>query len=300
MIQEVEISSFDLRYESYRMRNEGVERKLLHSIMEQGVCDPVEGVDAADEYKILLNGFKRYRCSKKLGIGIIPYLSLGKDETMGIIQLIRVSNSKSLSILEQAKLIDDLKNVHNMAVSEIAGKLERSKSWVSMRLGLLDEMSEYVRERIFNGSLPVYSYMYTLRQFRRMNLATQEEIDEFVKVISKNKLSIRDIEILSHGYFKGSADFRNQIKTGHIVWALKQMRELEHEQVNLNEAERGMLRELEIVQKYMQKVIYRCKDSKLKGSSFFAQANLLSGGILSRLNIFSRSLKDFYDRSTNA
>jgi hypothetical protein len=161
-------------------------------------------------------------------------------------------------------------------------------------------MSEYVREKIFNGDLPVYSYMYTLRQFRRMNLANQEETDEFVRIISRNKLSIRDIEILAHGYFKGSTDFRNQIKTGNIVWALKQLKELDQNQKNLNEAERRMLCELEIVQKYMQKVVYRCKDNKLKGSDFFAQANLISGGILSKLNNFSSNLKEFYDRSTKA
>jgi hypothetical protein len=38
-----------------------------------------------------------------------------------------------------------------------------------MRLGLIGEMSEKVREKIFRGSFPVYPYMYTLRQFMRMN-----------------------------------------------------------------------------------------------------------------------------------
>ncbi|MDI6795113.1 MAG: hypothetical protein QME81_19980, partial [bacterium] len=103
------------------MKQEGVEKGLLSSILEHGIREPLEGIDTKDG-RILLNGFKRYRCAKKLRISIVPYTSLGSDEAMGIIQLIRISNEKSLTILEQAALIDDLKKVHGMNVSEIAGQ----------------------------------------------------------------------------------------------------------------------------------------------------------------------------------
>ena len=87
--------------------------------------------------RILLDGFKRYRCAKKLAIEIVPYFSLGNDEAFGIIELIRLSNSKSLNILEQSKLIDELKTVHRMCPSDIAKLLEKSKSWVSVRMSRL-------------------------------------------------------------------------------------------------------------------------------------------------------------------
>ena len=65
MIQNVEVSSFDLRYESYRLRHEGCEKALLCSITEYGIRDPLEGVDTKGR-RILLNGFKRLRCARKL------------------------------------------------------------------------------------------------------------------------------------------------------------------------------------------------------------------------------------------
>ena len=55
----MEISSFDLRFEDYRLRNQTAERILLASISEKGVRDPLQGVDM-DNARILLNGFKRY------------------------------------------------------------------------------------------------------------------------------------------------------------------------------------------------------------------------------------------------
>ena len=147
MVEQVEISSFDLRYESYRLKNPRAEKLLLASIAEHDIRDPLQGVDTKAKESgsgsvshILLNGFKRYRCAKKLGIGIVPYSSLDSDEASGIIKFIRDANSRSLTILEQAKLIDELHTVHKMCVSEIAVLLERSKSWVSVRIGMISEM----------------------------------------------------------------------------------------------------------------------------------------------------------------
>ena len=93
MTEQVEISSFDLRYESCRMKSAGTEKVLLLSILEKGIVDPLYGINAK-ESRILLDGFKRYRCANKLGIGIVPYCSLGSDEAFGIIELIRMANAK--------------------------------------------------------------------------------------------------------------------------------------------------------------------------------------------------------------
>lgn len=299
MVQNVEMNSFDLRYESYRLRNEGAEKALLCLIAQYGIRDSLEGIDVGDR-RILLNGFKRYRCAKKLGIGSVPYSSLGTDEVMGIVNFLRISNAKSLTILEQARLIDDLYKVHKMSVVEIARSLERGKSWVSMRLGVIEKMSESVREKVFNGEFPVYSYMYTLGQFIRMNCAKAEEIEEFIQVVSDKNLSIRDIERLAYGYFRGPADFREHVKEGDVVWALDRMKEVSQDMTKCSEQEKSMLRDLEIVQKYMRKIIQKSSDPRFKNNSFFVQANLLAGGILSKISPFQKTLRQFYDRTGQA
>ena len=215
MVDQVEISSFDLRYEGCRMRSAGAEKALMLSILDKGIRDPLCGIDTK-QCRILLDGFKRYRCANKLGIGIVPYCSLGSDEAFGIIELIRISNAKSLSILEQAKLIDELKRVHNMSVSEIAQLVDKSKGWVGMRVGMIGQMSPLVMRKLFSGQFPVYAYMYSLRPFIRMNGINKKEIDEFVGSVAGKNFSIRDIELLAHGYFKGSDQLREQIKSANV------------------------------------------------------------------------------------
>ncbi len=299
MARDVEISTLDLRYESYRMRNSAQESRLCASIADRGIEEPLEGVDT-QEGNILLNGFKRYRCARKLRIETVPYTSLGQDEVMGIMGLLRVSNNRSLSILEQARFIDDLNNLHRMTVAEIAEELSRSKSWVSMRLGLIGEMSEPVRRKIFSGAFPVYAYMYTLRQFMRMNSVTKAQIEEFVVAVSGKKLSVRDIEQLAHGYFRGPESFREEIRKGNVALPLQWIKQVPEDVEGCNEFERVLLKDLEIVQKYMQRVMGKSSDRRLKNRVFHAQANILTAGILSRARAFLGTLRDLHDRSAQA
>jgi hypothetical protein len=75
LLEQVELCSLDLRYESCRMKSAGAEKALLQSILTQGIRDPLQGVDTAGA-RILLDGFKRYRCAKKLAIAIERKISL--------------------------------------------------------------------------------------------------------------------------------------------------------------------------------------------------------------------------------
>jgi hypothetical protein len=278
------------------MRNIRSERELLVSISEYGIREPLQGVDS-DECLILLNGFKRYRCAKKLGIGIVPYSSLGSDEVFGIIKLIRIANSKNLTMLEQARLIDELRSAHKMSVSEIAGLLEKSKSWVSMRIGIIGEMSDGIQKKVFSGAFPAYCYIYSLRKFRRLNGITKEQIEEFVQSVSGKHLSIRDIDLLAHGYFHGSKEFREQITGGDIAWGLSRMKEHLKSSDMVTTCERGMLKDLAMLKKYMQRVTYKGNKGRFKTNTFYAQANLVAQGILRQLHSFSQTIRELHDQT---
>ena len=299
MAEQVEIASLDLRYEGFRMKSPGAEKALLLSILQKGIRDPLQGVDTKDA-RILLDGFKRLRCAQKLGIGRAPYVSMGADEVLGIIELIRISNAKSLTILEQARFVDELKSFHRMSTAEIAELLERSKSWVSVRTGIMAEMSDYILDQIFKGRFPVYSYMYTLRPFIRINGIQNSELDDFVRSVSGKNLSIRNIEILANGYFRGSEALRKQIKSGHITWALGRLKESHTAPSGCSQIESAMIRDLEILSKYMQRVATKTKNPKYKTNAFFAQANLLTGGILRQADSFLTAIRTFHDRTGQA
>ena len=296
---EIELSTLDLRYEGYRMRDRAGEARLLAVLAERGIEEPLEGVDVGGVH-VLLNGFKRYRCARKLGIHTVPYISLGQAAAAGIVALLRVSNNKALSILEQAAFIEELIHSQNMTTANIAEALSRSKSWVSMRVGLMSEMSERVRQKLLTGAFPVYPYMYTIRPFMRMNGVKKGEVEQFVLAVSGKGLSARDIEQLAHGYFRGPESFAEQIRNGNIAIPLEQMRQVPQSVDGCSEFERVLLKDLELVGKYMQRVMGKSTDRRLKNRAFYAQAHLLSAGLLSRAGAFIQTMRQFHDRCGQA
>jgi hypothetical protein len=300
MAPQVELSGLDLRYEGFRLKVPALEERLLAAIAQRGIEEPLEGVEV-QQAKVLLNGFKRYRCARQLRLGTVPYSSLGSDEAAAILRLLKLSNNRALSILEQAAFIAELKGARGLNVADIAGELSRSKSWVSMRLGLLAEMSAKVRQQLFAGAFPVYSYMYLLRQFMRMNGVKIQPIEEFVLALSGKGLSVREVEQLAHGYFRGPESFREEIRKGNLALSLERMRQVPQSPDGCSEFERVLLGDLELTQKYMQRVMGKSQEhQRLTSRAFHAQCHLLTAGILSRARAFFDTLKQLHDRNGQA
>lgn len=298
-MRQIEISQIDTHFERFRIKDKNREKSLLTSILQQGIREPLRGVTKPEGQLILLDGFKRLRCCTKLGLHIVPVVSLGNDEAVAILQLIRLSNDKSLSIIEQAALVDELKGTYSMNVREIAHHLECSPAWVSVRLGIVDEMTKAVKEAVFSGRFPFRSYMYTLRQFTRVNNIKKKEVDTFVKLVSGKGLSTRDIETLAHGFFQGGQKLKEQIRQGDINWTLSQMRReaaRTSKESLFCELEKRTITDLQLVQKYMERVMYEIGDFRLKTSSAFTTAHLLVEGILGKCDIFIKTLTSFYDQ----
>jgi hypothetical protein len=295
----VELSTLDLRYEGHRLRDDAREARLLASIAERGIEDPLCGVDTPAA-RLLLDGFKRCRSAKKLSITCVPYVSLGAEEATGILKLMRASTDQGLGILEQARFVGDLLTIHGLSVAEVAQTLSRSKGWVSMRRRLLDEMSPAIQAVLFRGTFPVYSYMYTLRPFMRMNAAGQDQIERFVQALAGQRLSVRDIELLAQAYFRGPASLREAIAGGQLGWSLEQLKHVPEDREGCTAPERGLLKDLELLRRSLERVLVQCQDPRLSSRAFYAQAHLLTAGLLRTWPSFRERIKELYDRSGQA
>jgi hypothetical protein len=143
--------------------------------------------------------------------------------------------------------------------------------------------------------------MYTLRQFMRMNGVKLEELEQFVTAVSGHGLSVRDIEQLAHGFFRGPDSFRQEILKGNLALPLQQLRQVPQDPDGCSEFERVLLGDLELTQKYIQRVMGKSQEQeRLKSRAFYAQAHLLTAGLLSRAPAFHHSIKQLHDRSGQA
>jgi hypothetical protein len=295
---EVEIKKIKTKYESFRLKDKIKEKYLLTSILKNGVKKPLSCVNLDRDY-ILLDGFKRLRCCYKLKIFYVPITTVGVDEAESILHSIRQSNEKTLTIVEQARFVNELKKNFGLGVSEIAKRLEVSKAWVSVRTGILGEMSDCIKQEVFSGRFPLRSYMYTLRQFTRVNKIPKQTVDRFVKAVSGKGLSQRNIEKLAYGYFRGNEQLRKQIEKGSLEWTLKQMNEgtgfSYTQEPDLSREESDFIRDLELCQKYITRVCKSLPDKK-KGSKVFEKSvKLLIDGIGEIIEVFRKEIRRYYD-----
>lgn len=294
----VELAQIDLRYEGFRLKVPSVEDRLLASISKGGIQEPLQGVRAAGG-PILLNGFKRLRCARKLHLGSVPFVALSTDASAGIVRLLRGTNPHALSMLEEAGFLDELKARAGLSVAEIAEQVRRSPAWVSLRLGMLADLSPLVRAALFDGSFPVYSYLYTLRPFRRLN--GMAALDEFVAALRGQKLSARQIQRLAQGFFRGPESLREQIRQGHLSLPLQALQELPEATEGCSPFERHLVADLERAQHLVVGLMARSADPRrLSSRPFRAQAHLLCAGLLGRLAAFTQSLRKLHDHCGKA
>ncbi len=301
MDKTIELSQIDTCYELLRLKNLAFEKKLLTSISEQGIQMPLQGVFKNNTF-IMIDGFKRYRCCQKLKIDIVPIKEIGSDNIEGILNFMRASNEATISILEQAKLVDELHDEMKMTVRDIAYSVGKSSAWVSARLGMISKLTPKMYELIQADSFPARTYMYTLNQLTRVNNIPNKEIEDFMKATSNTGLSCKDLDLLANGYFKGSDEIRSQIKNGNLSWTMNKLKNFQKIDCKLNSDENRIHRDLDIIGKYMGRIIFKLPYLKEKSKHFNSTAGILAEGILDKMDGLKNVLTNYvqeveYDKS---
>jgi predicted transcriptional regulator len=152
---------------------------------------------------------------------MVPIETLGSDITIGILTLLRREETGGIDTIEQAALIEELNKHYGMSIYDIAQHLGRSPSWVSMRLGVIEDLSPLVREKIMSGAFPARAYLYGIKGFTRVNKIGRQQVDAFVGAVSGKGLSTRELFVLSRAYFSAGGAIRSLICEGNVRRALR-------------------------------------------------------------------------------
>jgi len=298
--QTIEVNDLDLRFENTRRCDPAAQRRLLTSIMERDILDPLVVSRCSETGKsVLLDGFKRYRCAQKLKKNIVSVVYIGEDLTDGVLCFLRREQSVPLGILEQAGLIEDLHKRQHLSIQEIARRLERSPAWVSVRLSLLSEMSDLIRNKIMSGAFPARAYMYGLRVFTRVHKANNRQADAFVTAVSGKGLSTRELTVLSRAYFTGGTTMERMITEGdaHHVLKLIAAQGVARTDTTLSAQEQLFVNNLKTIAGVMGQVI-TCAPSMNSGTARCMQhINTWSGSIVQSLAVFTQTIKELHDYS---
>jgi len=117
-------------------------------------------------------------------------------------------SSQAEGPIEQGWLLRELRDRFRMSMDELARRFERTTSWVSRRLALVQELPEQVHEKVRAGRIAPHTAMKVLVPLARAN---QRDCLRFLEALLKAKFSTRQAEALQGGWLRGNAEVRERI-----------------------------------------------------------------------------------------
>lgn len=303
MMETIELRSIDIRLEHTRRRDKFTERQLLASIMERDILDPLEVIVCNEGASyVLIDGFKRYRCAKKLDIGVVPVQCIAQDITEGVLSFIRRSMERGVSTLEEAALLEELHKRYGLSIYDIALRTGRSPAWVSMRLNMLEGLSEKVRCSIMSGRFPTRAYMYGIKGFTRVNKIPSSRVDAFVGATGGKGLSTRELFVLSRAFFNGGTGIEQLVLEGDVHKALQIISgKVDASTVSrADEAQQSIIKDLSSVLIAINRIRANAPSICTLNSEVNHHINYITTIILNCLEEFSTMVKELHDRSEPA
>ena len=143
------------RFAPLRIADPAAERAMLDSLQKFGQLTPVVVCRIADGEQELLDGFKRLRSGRQLGLKELTARRLDvslRACKAAILQLNRVG--RAICGMEEALVVHSLCHEDGLSQVEIATLLGRHKSWVCRRLALIERLCDEAQQSIRLGLLP--------------------------------------------------------------------------------------------------------------------------------------------------
>lgn len=197
-IVELSLDCLDLRYAGLRVRRPVTEKRLVVSIGERGQQSPVVVVagSSAGRY-VVIDGHKRVRACAKLKEDVVKATVWEMTAEQAIVTAYQVASGAGWNAVEEGWLVWELVRTMKLSESEAGRRLERSKGWVSGRLGLVEILPEAVLEGVRSGKIGAYTATRHLLPFARANAGDCESLA--VKMM-ENGFRSREVETLCRYY----------------------------------------------------------------------------------------------------
>ena len=245
-IVEVELDSLDLRYAKLRARRPAVEKRLMASLEEVGQQSPVIVVAGEEPGRwVMIDGRKRVRALKRLKAEAVKAVVWELAPAEALIAAYQLQNGSGWNALEEGWLVWELVRGGGLILAEVGRRLERSKAWVSGRLGLVEGLPERVLEGVQSGKIGAYVATRYLLPFARANASDCEKLAE---KIMENDFRSREVEALCRYYAAAAPKAKSRMveEPARFLAALKEARKGALD-LKLSEAENRCVKNLELI-----------------------------------------------------
>jgi ParB family transcriptional regulator, chromosome partitioning protein len=150
----LEFHQLDRRWEHLRVREPQRRRRLLASLADSGQQTPIVVVTAGppDRY-LVIDGHKRVAALEQLGRDNVEATVWAMSEAEAVLLSRSLRLSPQESTLEQGWLLTEMEQRFGYGLDELARRFDRSPSWVSRRLALVELLPEAIQQQVREGKL---------------------------------------------------------------------------------------------------------------------------------------------------
>ena len=207
---QLEFHQLDRRWEHLRVREPHRQRRLLASLADSGQQTPIVVVVCQDNSQryLVIDGYKRIAALEQLGRDTVEATvwTLSEAEALVLSRSLRFSPQESP--LEQGWLLVEMEQRFGYSVEELARRFDRSASWVSRRLALVEWLPEAIQQQVREGKIAAPVAMKYLVPVARVNA---EHCERMAAAFVEHRCDTRQAGQLYAAWRQGSAVARERI-----------------------------------------------------------------------------------------
>jgi ParB/RepB/Spo0J family partition protein len=207
---QLEFHQLDRRWGHLRVHHPGRQRRLLASLAESGQQTPIVVVAAegqADRY-VVIDGYKRIAALQQLGRDTVESVVWPMSEAAAVLLDRSLRLSEHETALEVGWLLAELERRFNYGLDELACRFDRSVSWVSRRLALVEVLPEAIQQQVRQGKIAAQVALKFLVPVARQSL---EDCKRMAAIFAQHHCETREAGQLYAAWRKGSPAIRKRI-----------------------------------------------------------------------------------------
>jgi ParB/RepB/Spo0J family partition protein len=207
---QLEFHQLDRRWEHLRVRHPARQRRLLASLAEVGQQTPIVVVAAesqADRY-VVIDGYKRIAALEQLGRDTVEAVVWPMSEAAAVLLDRSLRLSEHETALEVGWLLAELEQRFGYGLDELARRFDRSVSWVSRRLALVEVLPEAIQQQVREGKILAQVALKFLVPVARQSL---EDCQRMAAIFAQHHCDTRETGQLYGAWRKGSPAVRKRI-----------------------------------------------------------------------------------------
>jgi ParB/RepB/Spo0J family partition protein len=221
----LEFHQLDRSHEHLRVRHPQRERLLLASLAASGQQTPIIVVaisNRSDRY-LVIDGYKRIAALQQLGRDTVEAVIWPLNEAQALVLDRSLHWSERESALEEGWLLAELEQGFGYGLEELARQFDRSVSWVSRRLALVELLPDDVQHRVRTGEIPAQLAMKYLVPVARASL---QDCQQMAAAFAQHKFTSRQAGQLYAAWREASPRIRQRLLEQPQLF-LKVQREVE-------------------------------------------------------------------------